>query len=119
MLSPLAVNETGLGTFPSDTTALTNLINQSGLNVPFVTGSTDFDSYFAPPNSNFSKNRDGTKWQSDFSNVPFGGTVDFDLGNNLPGKQGRYLEHLREESHRDDFRGSNRALAGCRKIFAD
>ena len=81
MLSPLALKETGLGTFSSDATALTNLINQSGLTVPFVTGSTDFDSYFAPPNSNFSRNADGTKWQSDFSNVPFGGTVDFDLGN--------------------------------------
>jgi hypothetical protein len=81
MLSPIAVKETGLGTFSPDSTALTNLINQSGLNVPFVSGLTDFDSYFAPPNSNFSKNRDGTKWQSDFSfNLPFGGPVDFDLG---------------------------------------
>jgi hypothetical protein len=81
MLSPLAVKETGLGTFPSDATALTNLINQSGLGVPFVSGSTDFDSYFAPPNSNFSRNADGTKWQSDLSfNLPFGGSVDFDLG---------------------------------------
>jgi hypothetical protein len=81
MLSPIAVQETGLGTFAPDTTALTNLINQSGLNVPFVSGSTDFDSYFAPPNSNFSKNRDGTKWVSVVSfDLPFGGTLDFDLG---------------------------------------
>ena len=80
MLSPIAVQETGLGTFSPDT-ALTNLINQSGLNVPFVSGSTDFDSYFAPPNSNFSKNRDGTKWVSLVSfDLPFGGTLDFDLG---------------------------------------
>ncbi|MEO8425775.1 MAG: hypothetical protein ABI651_01555, partial [Verrucomicrobiota bacterium] len=83
MLSPIAVKETGLGTFSSDLGALTNLINQSGLNVPFVSGSTDFDSYFAPPNSNFSKNRDGTKWQSEVSfTLPFVGKLDFDLGDN-------------------------------------
>ena len=36
MPSPLAVEETGLGTVSPDTSALTNLINQSGLQVSFV-----------------------------------------------------------------------------------
>jgi hypothetical protein len=57
------------------------MIDQSGLNVKFQNGVTDFDSYFAPPNTNFSQNADKTKWQSDFSfTVPFGGLIDFDLG---------------------------------------
>jgi hypothetical protein len=81
MLSPITVDETGLGTFSEDITALTNLINQSGLRVPFVNGSTDFDTYFAPPNSNFSRNADGTKWQSEVGfDLPLRGTLDFDLG---------------------------------------
>ena len=57
------------------------MIDQSGLNVPFESGVTDFDSYFAPPNSNFSKNADKTKWQSDFSfTLPFGGLIRSRLG---------------------------------------
>ena len=61
MLSPVGVSEAGLGTFSTDFGALTNIINQSGIKVPFVSGSTDFDAYFAPPNSKFSKNADRTK----------------------------------------------------------
>src|SRR5262249_31989525 len=81
MLSPVAVTETGLGTFSATTTPLGAMIDQSGLNVRFQNGVADFDAYFAPPNTNFSKNADKTKWQSDFSfTLPFGGTVDFDLG---------------------------------------
>jgi hypothetical protein len=83
MLSPVSVSETGLGTFSTDFAPLGAMIDQSGLKVPFNNGLTDFDSYFAPPNTNFSKNADKTKWQSDYSfNLPFGGLVDFDLGNN-------------------------------------
>ena len=81
ILSPVDVSETGLGTFSQNFGALTNVINQSGIKVPFASGSTDFDTYFAPPNSNFSKNADRTKWQSLVSfALPFGGTLDFDLG---------------------------------------
>jgi hypothetical protein len=81
MLSPVAVTETGLGSFSDTSAPLGAMINQSGLNVPFQNVATDFDTYFAPPNNNFSKNADKTKWQSDFSfTLPFGGLVDFDLG---------------------------------------
>lgn len=81
MLSPISVTESGLGTFSPQLTGLTNMINQSGLDVPFISGSTDFDAYFAPPNANFTRNADGTKWQSDLTfNLPLEGTLDFDLG---------------------------------------
>jgi hypothetical protein len=80
MLSPVAVTETGLGTFSTNSAPLGAMIDQSGLNVAFQNGVTDFDSYFAVL-TNYSKNADKTKWQSDFSfTVPFGGLVDFDLG---------------------------------------
>lgn len=81
MLSPVGVQENGLGSFSPEFAALTNLINQSGLNLPFVSGVTEFDSYFAPPNDHFSRNADRTKWQSDLAfTLPLTGTLDFDLG---------------------------------------
>jgi hypothetical protein len=81
MLSPVAVTEAGLGTFSTNFTPIGAVIDHSGINVAFQSGTTDFDGYFAPPNSNFSKNADKTKWQSEVSfTLPFGGTVDFDLG---------------------------------------
>ena len=81
MLSPVAVTETGLGTFSQDVTPLVAMIDQSGLYTPFQSGTTSFDNYFAPANTNWAHNADKTKWQSDFSfDLPFGGNVDFDLG---------------------------------------
>jgi hypothetical protein len=81
VLSPVAVSEVGLGTFSPTAAPLHALIDGSGLDTPFVSGTTDFDTYFASTNANFSKNVDGTKWQSDYSfELPFTGTVDFDLG---------------------------------------
>ena len=83
VLSPVAVSETGLGTFSATSAPLGAMIDQSGLDTPFVSGTTPFDTYFASINSNFSKNADKTKWQSDYSfELPFTGTVDFDLGAN-------------------------------------
>lgn len=79
ILSPVAVTETGLGTF-AESTALTNMINQSGIQTPFVSGTSVFDDYFSP-NDKFSQNADGTKWQSELSfDLPLVGDLDFDLG---------------------------------------
>lgn len=82
ILSPVAVTESGLGTF-SPGTGLTNIINQSGLAaVPFASGSTTFDTYFTP-NNKYSQNADGTKWQSNLSfDVPLVGSIDLDFGAN-------------------------------------
>lgn len=81
MLSPVSVTESGLGTFSPTFAPLQAMIDHSGLNVPFESGTSDFDAYFAPPNTNFSKNLDRTKWQSQVSfTLPFGGFLDFDLG---------------------------------------
>mgnify|MGYP000844807019 CR=1 FL=1 len=78
MLSPVAVTETGLGTFGENVPA--NMINQSGLLTPFVSGVTGFDTYFSP-NNKPSRNADGTKWQSELSfDLPLVGNLDFDLG---------------------------------------
>jgi hypothetical protein len=80
MLSPTAVIGTDLGQF-SDVAPLTNMINQSGLKSPFVSGSTDFDTYFAR-GLEISGDANGTNnWQSDFQfDLPLTGYVDFDLG---------------------------------------
>ncbi len=78
MLSPVAVTESGLGTF-SQENGLVEMINQSGLRTPFVTGTTSFDTYFSPSNK-FSQNANGTKWESLAAGLPLVGNLDFDLG---------------------------------------
>ncbi len=83
MLSPEAVIGTDLGTFSSDV-PLTNMINQSGLDEPFISGTTDFDTYFANPGQTFATNDYHYNWQSDFSfDLPLMGYVDFDLGDSF------------------------------------
>lgn len=80
ILSPAAVIGSDLGAF-APTTALTNMINQSGIDKPFVSGSTDFAPYFAFSNRAFAQNGGTNNWQSDFSfDLPLNGFVDFDLG---------------------------------------
>lgn len=78
MLSPVAVTETGLGTF-SQENGLVEMINQSGLRTPFVNGTTSFDAYFSP-NNKFSQNANATKWESLAAGLPLVGNLDFDLG---------------------------------------
>jgi hypothetical protein len=79
MLSPTAVLGTDLGTLP--TTALGNMINQSGLDKPFTSGVTDFDEYFTTGTPPFGQANFEFGWQSDFSfTLPLMGFVDFDLG---------------------------------------
>jgi hypothetical protein len=80
MLSPAAVLESNLGAF-APSTALENMINQSGLDSSFVSGSTAFDEYFANPRTVFARNGESNNWQSNFSfDLPLRGDVDFDLG---------------------------------------
>lgn len=80
MLSPAAVIGTDLGTF-SPEAPLANLINQSGLDTAFLSGTTAFDTYFALPGQTFAANGGPYNWQSDTIFVdPVIGYIDFDLG---------------------------------------
>jgi hypothetical protein len=79
MLSPTAVLGTDLGTF-DPSVPLENMINQSSIDKPFVSGVTDFDTYFTTGAQPFGQGGPGN-WQSNFSfNLPLMGFVDFDLG---------------------------------------
>jgi hypothetical protein len=79
MLSPVGVLGTDLGTF-DPTVPLENMINQSSIDKPFVSGVTDFDEYFTTGAQPFGQGGPGN-WQSDFTfNLPLTGFVDFDLG---------------------------------------
>jgi len=80
MLSPTAVLGTDLGTFDPQT-ALGNMIDQSGLDKPFITGVTDFDAYFNSGVQPFAQALFTNNWQSNFTfSLPLTGFVDFDLG---------------------------------------
>jgi hypothetical protein len=80
VLSPATVVGSDLGSFAAET-ALDHMIDQSGVQTPFVSGSTDFDTYFADPPKTWATNGGTNNWQSDFSfNLPLTGYVDFDLG---------------------------------------
>lgn len=80
LLSPTAVVGTDLGTFSGEV-PLTHLIDQSGLETPFISGTTLFETYFASPNQTFAMNGPANNWQSeaDFE-LPQQGSIDFDLG---------------------------------------
>ncbi len=80
MVSPVAVLGTDLGTY-SDATPLRHLIDQSGVQKPFVSGTTAFDSYFAVPHQTLSANTPDANWQSEvFFSLPVRGYIDLDLG---------------------------------------
>jgi hypothetical protein len=80
VLSPVAVVGSDLGSY-DPTTSLENMINQSGIIAPFVSGTTDFSDYFANPGRTFAANGGRNNWQSNFSfDLPLKGYVDFDLG---------------------------------------
>ncbi len=81
MLSPVAVVGTDLGTYDAAITPLANMINPSGVTTPFVSGSTDFNTYFAHPGQTFANANFSNNWQSLVSfDPPLTGDVDFDLG---------------------------------------
>ena len=80
VLSPVAVVGTDLGSFAPET-PLERMIDQSGVEKPFVSGSTDFETYFANPAKTWATNSGTNNWQSNFSfDLPLKGYVDFDLG---------------------------------------
>lgn len=82
VLSPVAVVGTDLGTF-DPSASVENLINQSGVTTPFISGTTVFNTYFANPGQVFATSGDGgtNNWTSNFSfTLPVTGYVDFDLG---------------------------------------
>jgi len=81
VLSPVAVS-TNIPSF-NDTVSVTNLINQSGITTPFVSGVTVFDTYFANPGQTFATSGNGgvNNWQSDTAfDLGYQGRLDFDLG---------------------------------------
>ena len=80
MVSPTAVLGTDLGTV-SEESPLVHLIDQSGVERPFVSGTTLFDVYFAVPHQTLASNRPAANWQSEVAfTLPLQGYVDFDLG---------------------------------------
>lgn len=82
LLSPVAVVGSDLETY-SPAVSLENMINQSGVETPFVSGVTVFADYFRNPAQRFATSGDGgtNNWQSVVSfGTPVRGTVDFDLG---------------------------------------
>jgi len=81
-LSPVTVVDTDLGTV-SESSPLGAMINQSGVETPFVSGVTDFGTYFANPLQRFASSGNGgtNNWTSNVSfDLPLQGYVDFDLG---------------------------------------
>lgn len=82
VLSPAAVIGTNVTTF-NETVSVTNMINQSGIETPFVSGVTVFDTYFANPGQMFATSGNGgtNNWSSDTAFDPgYQGYLDFDLG---------------------------------------
>lgn len=80
MLSPAAVAGTDLGSVGVESMP-ENMINHSGVETPFTSGETSFDTYFAVPRLVFAMNGGTNNWMSQvvFS-VSLQGYVDFDLG---------------------------------------
>jgi hypothetical protein len=79
-LSPTAVVDSDMGSFGAST-PYENMINQSGLDTPFVNGVTDFATYFATPGQTFAQANFANNWQSEISSeLPQTGYIDFDLG---------------------------------------
>lgn len=81
VLSPGTVT-TAIGSF-NDSVSPTNLINQSGVETPFVSGVTVFDSYFANPHLMWANSGSGgvNNWQGPTAfDLGYQGFLDFDLG---------------------------------------
>ncbi|HYG21902.1 MAG TPA: hypothetical protein VEH04_03905 [Verrucomicrobiae bacterium] len=80
VLSPASVVGNTLGESAPEA-SVTNMINQSGITTPFVSGSTHFDTYFATPSTVFANATASNNWQSEVVfTLPLAGTLDFDLG---------------------------------------
>lgn len=82
MLSPTAVVYSSISSY-NDSLSVTNMINQSGVETPFVSGVTSFPTYFTEPHLMWanSGNGGGNNWWSTLTFDPgYQGYVDFDLG---------------------------------------
>lgn len=80
VLSPVAVIHNTLGESAPEAN-VTNLINQSGVATPFVSGTTHFDTYFANPGMVFANATATNNWQSQVVfTLPVTGALHFDLG---------------------------------------
>jgi hypothetical protein len=80
VLSPVAVVGSSLASYNAST-PYENMINRSGIDDPFVSGSTDFGTYFAEFGKPFGNANYTNNWQSELSfNLPLTGYLDFDLG---------------------------------------
>ncbi len=79
ILSPVAVIDTDLG--EQSAAPLIQMIDGSGLDVPFVSGVDGFDEYLAEPNAIYQDASYLYNWQSAvYGPLPLQGYVDFDLG---------------------------------------
>ncbi|HAB16857.1 MAG TPA: hypothetical protein PLX89_02210 [Verrucomicrobiota bacterium] len=80
MLSPAAVIGSDLLTCCAETPR-ENMINHSGIETPFTSGVTLFDTYFADPLIRYAMSAAANNWQSEGTfSLPLHGFVDFDLG---------------------------------------
>ncbi len=84
IVSPIAIADTDLGEYDPSQVPLSQMIDQSGLHVPFVSGQTGFDYYFSQAEADRSDVGFQNNWQSEVSfDLPLQGYVDFDLGEEL------------------------------------
>ncbi|HEY3392360.1 MAG TPA: hypothetical protein VGK58_06620 [Lacipirellulaceae bacterium] len=81
ILSPVAVIDSDMGESDPQLGAFENMINQSGLDKPFTSGVTDWDTYFTTGDDPFAQAAGGNNWQSETQfSLPVMGYVDFDFG---------------------------------------
>jgi hypothetical protein len=80
ILSPATVLGTDIGE-AAQNAGVSKMIDQSGLDKPFVSGVTDFDTYFTTGDEPFAQATAGNNWQSETQfTLPVSGNVDFDFG---------------------------------------
>jgi hypothetical protein len=81
ILSPVAVIDSDMGESHPQQGAFENMINQSGLDKPFTSGVTDWDTYFTTGDDPFAQAAGGNNWQSETQfTLPVMGYVEFDFG---------------------------------------
>ena len=81
MLGPTSIVGSDMGESHPTAGAFVNMINQTGLDKPYTSGVTDFDTYFDTGDEPFAQATGGNNWQSQtFFTLPVTGFVDFDFG---------------------------------------
>lgn len=80
ILSPVAALGTDLGTYNAEV-PLERTIDQSGIDKPFTSGETDWDTYFVTEPPPFGQALYTNGWQSEIAAMlPLQGTIDYDFG---------------------------------------